>query len=104
MLFLYKTASGTFCNEAVEILERHDIQVHTKKLPNHVGPFGPAARGQSEYDIYVCNDDDFELAKKLLIGIGADNPPPTPLPNVWLLIGLFLAALAAGLYFFDNSV
>ncbi len=103
MLFLYKTASSAFCEQAVEILGRHDIQVHTKRVPNHVGPIGPFGSGQSEYDIYVCNDNDFEPAKKLLIGIGADNPAPTPLPNVWLLIGLALAALAAGLYLFENG-
>jgi hypothetical protein len=103
MLFLYKTASGVFCDKAVELLERHDIQVHTKILPNHVGVTGSWTNARSEYDIYVCNDDDFELAKKLLIGIGADNPAPTPLPNVWLLIGLALAALAAGLYLFENG-
>jgi hypothetical protein len=104
MLFLYKTASSTFREQAVELLERHDIQVHTKEVPNHVGPAGTlGSRGWSEYDIYICNDDDFELAKKLLIGIGADNPAPTMLPNVWRIIGLFLAALAAGLYFFDKG-
>ena len=102
MLFLYKTASESFRDQAVELLERHDIEVRTKEVPNHVGivsVFGTAAR--SEYDIYVCNDDNFELAKKLLIGIGADNSAPTQLPNVWLLIGFCVAALAAGLYFFD---
>lgn len=101
MLFLYKTASQNFRTQAVELLERHDIQVHVKELLHHVGFVGRFEPGRSEYDIYVCNDDDFELAKKLLIGIGADNPPPTPLPDVWLVIGFCLAALAAGLYFFD---
>jgi hypothetical protein len=103
MLFLYKTASSAFCRQAVELLEQHDIQVHTKELPNHVGHISYWTYGRSEFDIYVCNDDDFELAKKLLIGIGADNPAPVPMPNVTLLIGLCLAVLAAGLYFFDNG-
>jgi hypothetical protein len=101
MLFLYKTASESFRDQAVELLERHDIQVHIKTLLHHIGFVGRFEPGLSEYDIYVCNDDDFDLAKKLLIGIGADNPAPTPLPNVWLIIGFCLAATAAGLYFFD---
>ena len=75
----------------------------TRKSCRTIGINGFSTYGRSEFDIYVCKDDDFELAKKLLIGIGADNPAPTPMPNVSLLIGLCLAALAAGLYFFGNG-
>jgi hypothetical protein len=103
MLFLYKTASGGFQRRAVDLLDDNGIETYTKELQ------GSSYRTFSrsvEYDIYVCNDEDFDRAKQLLIGIGADNPPPVPLPDRFtttLIIVGALACLMVGLYFFDGD-
>lgn len=105
MLFLYKTASRVFWRQAVDLLEERDIPVYTKELQNHAGSSVTAwTNTGSEFDIYVCNDDDFDRAKQLLIGIGADNPPPIAMPERWttkLLIfgGLALLGVALFLYY-----
>ncbi|HEX4480421.1 MAG TPA: hypothetical protein VH082_06405 [Rudaea sp.] len=103
MLFLYKTARGEFHRRAVDLLEDSGIETHTKKLEgSSLRPFFRSV----EYDIYVCNDQDFDRAKQLLIGIGADNPPPVQLPDHFtttLMIVGALACLMVGLYFFDGD-
>ncbi len=103
MLFLYKTASGDFHRRAVELLDESGIETYTKELQ------GSSFRGFTrsvEHDIYVCDDSDFDRAKQLLIGIGADNPPPIPMPDRFattlIIIGA-LACLMVGLYFFDGD-
>ena len=95
MLFLYKTASRAFWRQAVELLEERDIQVYTKELQNHArGSITAWTNTGSEFDIYVCNDDDFASAKQLLIGIGADNPRPVIMPDRWTTMLLIVGALA----------
>ncbi len=103
MLFLYKTASHAFWRQAVDVLEEHDIQVHTKELPNHVRTSSEWSNARSEFDIYVCNDDDFARAKQLLIGIGADNPAPVAMPDRWttmLIVFVVLAMLGVALFLY----
>ncbi len=104
MLFLYKTASRLFWRQAVDLLEERDIQVYTKELQNHVGGSITAwTNSGSEFDIYVCNDDDFARAKQLLIGIGADNPSPVSMPDHWttmLIIVGVLTSLGVALFLY----
>ena len=107
MLFLYKTASSKFLQQAVELLDSRGIVTHVKQLPHHVNL---TRRFNSDFttecDIYVCDDRDFAEAKRLLISIGADNPAPVALPGprgMSLVIVAVLAALAIGLYLFDNA-
>lgn len=103
MLFLYKTASGDFQRRAVDVLAESDIETYTKELQ---GSSWRAFSRSVEYDIYVCNDEDFDRAKQLLIGIGADNPPPISLPDRFTTTLITIGALAClfvGLYFFDGD-
>ena len=104
MLFLYKTASRAFWRQAVDLLEERDIRVYTKELQNHIDASSMRTNLRTEFDIYVCNDEDFGRAKQLLIGIGADNPPPVAMPDRWttkvLIFGvLSLLGVALFLYY-----
>ena len=107
MLFLYKTASRRFWRQAVDLLQEQGIPAYTKELQNHAGGSVTAwTNTGSEFDIYVCNDEDFARAKQLLIGIGADNPPPIAMPDHWttmLLIFGALALLGVGLFLYYGS-
>ena len=104
MLFLYKTASSAFHQQALDVLDQHGIETYTKKIP--VLSFVSWRSVGFEYDINVCNDEDFDRAKQLLISIGADDPAPIQLPGkhtMPLVIALCLCTLAMALYFFDRG-
>jgi hypothetical protein len=92
MLFLYKTSDEDFATLAVKTLREHGIEVHMKSIPAMTGSGLP---GFAEYDLYVCNDGDFDQAKRLLISIGAVDPAPVALPSKRATLWIIVASLAA---------
>lgn len=63
-----------------------------KSIPAMTGSGLP---GFAEYDLHVCNDGDFDQAKRLLISIGAVDPAPVALPSKRTTLWIILASLAA---------
>ena len=92
MLFLYKTSDEDFATLAAKTLREHGIEVHMKSIPAISGVGSP---DYPEYDLHVCNDGDFDHAKRLLISIGAVDSAPVALPSKRATVWIILASLAA---------